>query len=597
MTYKTNLIQDKRNQLKLQMDDFATFQWRGHNMFDKYGCFIINEKKGSLKFYNGPGFSNKYAKPQFANATRGLLGVDFKQQTISFKVALYWFTIEEYQDFLNEISPYNINYLSFDFDPRYAYLVKLSNIKDSERKVVGNSLKVIDDNTSITENRYYTELDLTWDVLGDAGVRSVEPYSYIADYRETVGNKNDPSKWECTWTLDKEKDMSDDSLLDTSLIFELPVGFSNYEATLKLKAKNQMRDDLLFDISLQNLVYNKELNTKYFLKPSLLDSMEEYDYQWSYFANCICSNKQATIRLQIKGGASTIDHADYAVKQIASPGGNLSNQETNYEINFKDNVVDGTVVWETPSDGDVSIGSINTKSYRVSIKTTGALKPVEGTGTITIRCVYCTKVSSITVRSSYKYKNLKLLLEDSSDEYNVLLKLNRMPTQLSPTEYYTDLILVKLGTDGAIEKLSSLYGDLVFSSNKAILIVDNDERTVKMLSDHLIENSPGFSLSELADNKYQSLLRYDSESGLLYIQEGANDTWHLLNFQTDNTKGEYLLKSATVNKWKMPGLFSAPNLKTTEWEFYLETTGVNLALLSDYQWKIVPTVYARKNVI
>lgn len=593
MTYKTNLIQDKRNQLKLQMDDFATFQWRGHNMFDKYGCFIINEKKGSLKFYNGPGFSNKYAKPQFANATRGLLGVDFKQQTISFKVALYWFTIEEYQDFLNEISPYNINYLSFDFDPRYAYLVKLSNIKDSERRVVGNSLKVIDDTTSITENRYYTELDLTWDVLGDAGVRSVEPYSYNAEYRGTVGNNSTPSQWSCTWRLDKEKDMSDDSLLDTSLIFELPVGFSNYEATLKLRAKNQMRDDLLFDINLQNLVYNRESNVKYFLKTSLLDSMKEYNYQWSYFANCICLNKRATIHLRIDGQTS-LTQDDYTVKKAPSSDGSLSTELTVYQIDFKDNVVDGTVVWEKLSDGDVSIVSTSAKSYTVSIKKTGTPKPP--IGSITIKGVYCTKVSSITIPGSYKYQNLKLLLENSSDEYNVLLKLNRMPTQLS-SEYQADLILVKLGTDKKIEKLSSLYGDLVVISNKAILIVDNDETTIEILSDHLIEASPGFSLSELSDNQYQSLLRYDSESGLLYIQEGANDTWHLLNFQTDNTKGEYLLKSATVNKWKMPGLFSAPNLKTTEWEFYLETEGVNLALLSDYQWKIVPTVYARKNVI
>lgn len=561
-------------------------------MFDKYGCFIINETKGSLKFYNGPGFSNKYAKPQFANATRGLLGVDFKQQTISFKVALYWFTIEEYQDFLNEISPYNINYLSFDFDPRYAYLVKLSNIKDSERKVVGNSLKVIDDNTSIAENRYYTELDLTWDVLGDAGLRSVEPYSYNAEYTETTSG-NDPSQWSCTWSVDKDKDMSDDSLLDTSLIFELPVGFSHYEATLKLMAKNQIREDLLFDIQLQNLVYNKESNTKYFLKPSLLDSMEEYNYQWSYFANCICLNKQAKFSLAINGNTS-LDNEDYKVQRIASPDGSLSTDFTYYKIDFKDHIVDGTVIWETPSN--IFVRKTSTKSYEVSIKNTGAINPT--TGFVIIKCVYCVKVPSIEeIPNSYKYKNLKLLLEDSSDEYNVLLKLNRMPTHLSQIKYQTDLILVKLGAGGVIEKLSSLYGDLVFSSNKAILIVDNDEITIEALSDHLIEASPGFSLNELADNKYQSLLRYDSESGLLYIQEGANDTWHLLNFQTDNTKGEYLLKSATINKWKMPGLFSAPNLKTTEWEFYLETKGVNLALLSDYQWKIVPTVYARKNVI
>ena len=89
MAYKTNLIKNKREQLKSQMDDFATFQWRGHDMFEKFGCFIINDKNGSLKFYNGPSFSNQYAKPQFSSSVSGLLGIDFKQQTIPMKVGLY----------------------------------------------------------------------------------------------------------------------------------------------------------------------------------------------------------------------------------------------------------------------------------------------------------------------------------------------------------------------------------------------------------------------------------------------------------------------------------------------------------------------------
>jgi hypothetical protein len=103
MSYRTNLnktiiitqdgtsveIPIERARLKAQLDDFATFQWRGCDMFDKFGCFIINEQKGGLKFYNGPGYTNQYAKPQFSTSVNGLLGVDFKQQTISMKVGLY----------------------------------------------------------------------------------------------------------------------------------------------------------------------------------------------------------------------------------------------------------------------------------------------------------------------------------------------------------------------------------------------------------------------------------------------------------------------------------------------------------------------------
>jgi hypothetical protein len=90
MAYKTNLTKSKRDLLKSQLDDFATFQWRGHNMFDDFGCFIINDKNGSLKFYNGPGFTNQYAKAQFSSTNNILLGIDFKQQmTIPMKVGLY----------------------------------------------------------------------------------------------------------------------------------------------------------------------------------------------------------------------------------------------------------------------------------------------------------------------------------------------------------------------------------------------------------------------------------------------------------------------------------------------------------------------------
>lgn len=166
-TRKTTLTYNKRDALKTQLDDFATFQWRGHHMFDDFGVFIINEEKGSLKFYNGPGFSNQYAKPQFSTAASMFLGVDFKQQTIAMKVGVYWFSIEQYQQLLECLSPYAVNYLTFDFEPKYGYLVKLSKRADSPRHIVGYENE---------EPRYYTEMDLTWDVVGESCVRSNTAY-------------------------------------------------------------------------------------------------------------------------------------------------------------------------------------------------------------------------------------------------------------------------------------------------------------------------------------------------------------------------------------------------------------------------------------
>lgn len=246
MSYKTNLTLNKRQQLKAQMDDFATFQWRGHDMFDDFGCFIINDKNGSLKFYNGPGFSNQYAKPQFSKSVNGLLGVDWKQQTIPMKVGLYWFTIEEYQEFLNCINPYEINYLTFNYAPDYGYLVKLGKIADSTRHIVGRN-----ENGDIV---YYTEMDLTWELVGDTCVRSNTPYEYK--------RREESYTSDCyTWEFDNAKsDMKDDSLLDTGVIFEMPLEFNKNTANLSFQAiyetENEDKYVNLFEINLENLTYS-----------------------------------------------------------------------------------------------------------------------------------------------------------------------------------------------------------------------------------------------------------------------------------------------------------------------------------------------------
>ena len=67
-----------------------------------YHAFIINEKKGSLKFYNGPSFSNNYTQPQFESASSRFTGVTFKTQQISFTIAVYAVTAEQYRKLINK---------------------------------------------------------------------------------------------------------------------------------------------------------------------------------------------------------------------------------------------------------------------------------------------------------------------------------------------------------------------------------------------------------------------------------------------------------------------------------------------------------------
>lgn len=176
MSYTSNLSNNKREQLRSVMDDFTTFSWgyeqetgsNPNSLFNQFGVFIVGGKD-ALKFYNGPGFSNKYITTQYQSQNSTLQAVEFKPMTISFTMGVYWFTIEEYRKLLLLFHPYEINTLSFSFAPEWYYLVKLSSISDSTRYVLG---KDEDGNY-----RYYTEIKLTFDVQGEPVAQRFDEYS------------------------------------------------------------------------------------------------------------------------------------------------------------------------------------------------------------------------------------------------------------------------------------------------------------------------------------------------------------------------------------------------------------------------------------
>lgn len=176
MSYKTNIDDTtKRNQLRSLMDDFTSFSWRGDDAFETFGAFIVGGKD-ALKFYNGPGFSNKYTKPQFETASSILTGVDFKTQTLSFTIGIYWFSIEEYRKFLYWLHPYEINELVFHHAPNWRYMVKLSKLDDSTRHIIGRGA----DGTY----RYYTELKVSFELQGEPCLRYTVPYQIDWVYNE-----------------------------------------------------------------------------------------------------------------------------------------------------------------------------------------------------------------------------------------------------------------------------------------------------------------------------------------------------------------------------------------------------------------------------
>ena len=239
----SNLTIKPRELLKKQMDDFATFVWRGVKSFDKYGAFIINNKN-SLKFYNGPSFTNEYSKPKFSSTGSNLTGISFSTQTISFQVGAYWLTEAEYREFINWLNPYEISYLGFDFEDKYDYLVKLSKIGDSTRYIVGRNEN--------NEPCYYTELNLTFEVQGEACARARYGYEFDITQKPDDLNtlqakiKNDIPEYITS-------DLNFPFVLDTSLIATINSSPNIQVTLIETNADNTKNETPLFSVNFQNL--------------------------------------------------------------------------------------------------------------------------------------------------------------------------------------------------------------------------------------------------------------------------------------------------------------------------------------------------------
>ena len=185
MAHYSTLNNDLWDKVEPLLDDYAKFYWDDEPMTD-YHAFIINEKKGSLKFYNGPSFSNNYTKPQFESASTRFSGVTFNTQQITFTIAVYAVTIEEYRQLIYKLHPYTIANLIFGFDDKWRYIVKLAKREDSTRYIIGKN--------SNSQDLYYTELKLTFEVQGDAVAHSVIELDYTPSEEKELIDTQDASK-------------------------------------------------------------------------------------------------------------------------------------------------------------------------------------------------------------------------------------------------------------------------------------------------------------------------------------------------------------------------------------------------------------------
>ena len=246
----------KRQQIKSLQDEFMTFSWGGYDAFENFGAFIINDKNGSLKFYNGPGFSNEYSKPQFDNSGGDLQGVNFNKQTISFTIGVYWINIKQYRLMLNWLNPLEVDYLIFGFNPDYRYNVKLSKLGDSTKWVVGKE---------DGEPMYYTEIPLTFEVQGTPCAKGVNSYEFVKwKYINSETAETDKQNNLRTF-LNNNKELLESDLptpLDISLSFILKdtldngsTSESNNGSTSESTSESNNKQD-------KNYIYHIELNAE-----------------------------------------------------------------------------------------------------------------------------------------------------------------------------------------------------------------------------------------------------------------------------------------------------------------------------------------------
>lgn len=233
----------KRNQFKKQLDDFATFKWRDIDMYENFGAFIINDKGGSLKFYNGPSYSNEYSKPAFQSSTGNLLGVSFSTYSISFKIGVYWISEEDQRRLMNWLDPFEIHNLSFSYDTHYRYVVKLAGREDSPRQIIGYSGK---------EPRYYTEMSLKFEIQGEPVARGQVKYKY--DKQEDDNSYN--------YKVDKTISDYIDTDLATPVLVTCTFTPTENNAQMVLRVHGDGIESELFVLDLTNLPYYDNVNAE-----------------------------------------------------------------------------------------------------------------------------------------------------------------------------------------------------------------------------------------------------------------------------------------------------------------------------------------------
>ena len=149
------------------MDIYIGFEYNGIkvNMESDANIkgFILNEGE-DLKFPSLPSFNNEFAFPKFGEVSY-FLGTTKENRTIGFTVALYEVTIQQYRNFLSQLSSNNPSYsniLKFDYNEDFGYKVKLNSISEGKFLVSRTC-----DINEVPTDLYHIELNLEFVTYND----------------------------------------------------------------------------------------------------------------------------------------------------------------------------------------------------------------------------------------------------------------------------------------------------------------------------------------------------------------------------------------------------------------------------------------------
>ena len=229
------------NKVSSRLDDYCKFSWDDTDM-TTYHVFIESDSKGSLKFYNGPSYSNNYTKPQFSSASNNLTGISFNTWSISFTIAVVAVTENMYRQLIHKLSPYTVGNLQFNFQKEWRYVVKLSKVEDGTRTYIGKD--------SDGNELFLTEMQLTFEVQGDAVAHSISELGYTISSNTVTFNNQAATD------------------LDTPFLatFKVTPDANAISSAVKLNIKYGSHFSQAFNLVLQNLTsgisYTLEYNSK-----------------------------------------------------------------------------------------------------------------------------------------------------------------------------------------------------------------------------------------------------------------------------------------------------------------------------------------------